>query len=142
MAYSLERDVVTLHPAASSDTLAYKLSKIFLPCYHSISKFTSKTNPDPELGHLWQCNAGSFQSAGNVLCAILSFGVPTGSIFALYYVETMTVRLVMVSVFNLVFAFVMMFLVASRRAEVFAATAAFAAVQVVFVGGVNFSQGG
>lgn len=75
--------------------------------------------------------------AADFICAFFSFGISTVSIVVLYYVQPMGARLALVSVFNPVFALTMMFVVGHRRGETFAATAAFAAVQVIFVGGVN-----
>ena len=135
-----KRDLIPLCPEAYSDTLAQQLSNPFLPLYHTPLGRHFKPSTDPELGRLWDYKPHNFARAGNVLCILLSFGVPTGSIFALYYVQSQLIRLVMISAFNLLFAIAMVLMTECRRAEVFGATAAFAAVLVVFVGGVNIIQ--
>ena len=112
----------------------------FLPIYHRWVGERRKPRDDPELGPVWEYDSASLTLVGNVLCMLLSFAMPTGSIFALYFIRPTLVRLSLLSVFIFVFAFAMMFVVGNRRGEVFAATAAFAAIQVVFVGGVNIIQ--
>jgi hypothetical protein len=133
-------DMISLFASAHSDTLAQQLWNRFLPWYHNTIGRRRKPYIDPELGQVWEYQPESFTLAGNILCVLLSFAIPTGSIFALYYVRSMTLRLLMMAAFILLFAIMMMFMVGSRREQVFAATAAFAAIQVVFVGGVNIIQ--
>ena len=133
-------DVVSILSSAHSDTFAQQIWSHFLPWYHKWIGWRTKPHVDEELGKIWEYRKESFTIAGNVLCVVLSFAIPTGSIFALYYVSSMLARLLMMAGFILVFACAMMFVVGSRRGEVFAATAAFAAIQVVFVGGVNIIQ--
>ncbi len=133
-------DTVSLLSSAHSDTFAQQLWNHFLPRYHSWIGWRTKPHIDEELGKVWEYRKESFTLAGNILCVVLSFAIPTGSIFTLYYVQSMLARLLVMAGFILVFACAMMFVVGSRRGEVFAATAAFAAIQVVFVGGVNIIQ--
>jgi hypothetical protein len=49
----------------------------------------------------------------------------------------MIARLGVITAMSFLFSFIMTAIVRGRRADVFAATTAFAAVQVVFIGGVN-----
>jgi hypothetical protein len=49
----------------------------------------------------------------------------------------MVARLGVITAMSFIFSVVMTFIVQGRRVEVFAATTAFAAVQVVFLGGPN-----
>lgn len=58
-----------------------------------------------------------------------------GAIVALYLVKDERVRLGLIAVFTCLFASCVGFLTHARRAEMFAATAAYAAVLVVFVSG-------
>jgi hypothetical protein len=66
-----------------------------------------------------------------ILATILLIGAVVG----LYLVKRPVTRLVMISVFTVVFAASIGLLTNARRPEIFAATAAYAAVLVVFVSG-------
>jgi hypothetical protein len=68
---------------------------------------------------------------------ILSSLIPTVSIYALYFLESLIMRLAVITAMSFIFSFVMTVVIQGRRADVFAATTAFAAVQVVFLGGFN-----
>ena len=57
--------------------------------------------------------------------------------FVLCLLKSMLARLSVITAMSFAFAVVMTFIVQGRRVEVFAATTAFAAVQVVFLGGPN-----
>jgi len=78
-----------------------------------------------------------YVTVGNVTCMVLSSVIPTASIFVLYFVKSMIARLAVITAMSFLFSFIMTVIVRGRRVDVFAATTAFAAVQVVFVGGVN-----
>lgn len=84
---------------------------------------------------MWEYKSELFVVLGNIICMIL---VPSASIICLYFVSSMIVRLAVVSGMSFLFSFVMTVTVQGRRVEVFAATTAFAAVLVVFVGSANF----
>ena len=135
-------DLISLLPQSGHDRFGQRLSDRFLPWYHSLIGKHRHPSEDPNLGQIWFYDRDAFTFAGNVICMLLSFAMPTASIFALYYVHSMLSRMLMVATFIFVFASAMMFAVGSRRGEVFAATAAFAAIQVVFVGGINIGQNG
>lgn len=66
-----------------------------------------------------------------ILAAILLIG----AVVSLYYVQSPRAKLALVTVFTLVFAMSVALCTNARKAEVFAATAAYAAVLVVFVSG-------
>ena len=134
-------DLVALMPStAAGDRLASTLRNRVLPWYHRWSQGRRKPRCDPELGEVWEYDSAALTLAGNVLCMFLSFAIPTGSIFTLYFVTSMLARLLIMSAFLFVFSFSMMFVAGHKRGEVFAASAAFAAIEVVFIGGVNIIQ--
>jgi FtsH-binding integral membrane protein len=66
-----------------------------------------------------------------ILAAILLIG----AVVSLYYVSNPTAKLALVAVYTLLFAISVASCTNARKAEVFAATAAYAAVLVVFVSG-------
>jgi hypothetical protein len=85
----------------------------------------------------WEYSNESFVTIGNAICMILSSVIPTVSIFALYFVQSMIARLLVITAMSCLFSLIMTVIVQGKPVEVFAATTAFAAVQVVFVGGVT-----
>lgn len=89
------------------------------------------------LGNLWAYPTRHFVRLANVFCVLMSASVPSASILGLYYVESMVSRLIMITFFTLAFAGIVLLGFGCRRSDTFAATVAFAAVQVVFVQGVE-----
>lgn len=73
-------------------------------------------------------------ATANAISTILSSLLPAVSIVALYFVPHQLARIVSIVAFCLVFSVVLTLITNARRIDCFAATAAFAAVQVVFVG--------
>ncbi|KAK8135396.1 hypothetical protein PG984_003336 [Apiospora sp. TS-2023a] len=76
----------------------------------------------------------SVDKATTVLSSILSAVVLFGSIVSLYFVQNPHALLGMVGVWTILFAVCVGLLTNAKRDQIFAATAAFAAVLVVFVG--------
>ncbi|KAH7390763.1 hypothetical protein DE146DRAFT_766817 [Phaeosphaeria sp. MPI-PUGE-AT-0046c] len=66
--------------------------------------------------------------------SLLASMIPIASIVVLYYVNSMPARLATIAAFNLFISVCLMGLANAKRAEIFAISAAFAAVQVVFIG--------
>ncbi|KAH3964109.1 hypothetical protein HBI56_168030 [Parastagonospora nodorum] len=65
--------------------------------------------------------------------SVLASLLPIASIAVLYCMHSMPMRLVVIAIFNVLVTLCLVGFTDARRAEVFAITAAFAAVQVVFV---------
>jgi hypothetical protein len=133
-------DLVVLSGSQSEqDRFAQYMSDKIVPLYHRyIGHRMKKPVPDKDWSAVWEYKSETFVALGNIICMILSSIIPTASILCLCFVRTMVVRLAVISGMSLIFSFVMVVIVQGRRVEVFAATTAFAAVQVVFVGGTNF----
>jgi hypothetical protein len=72
----------------------------------------------------------------NATSTIMASLLPTVSMFALYFIRDPLARMGAILAFTTLFSIVLTLFTKARRAEVFAAAAAFAAVQVVFVGQV------
>lgn len=70
----------------------------------------------------------------NAISTILSSVVPTMSIVALYFIQGPLARIAAIVVFSLLFSVILTVIAQAKRIDCFSATAAFAAVQVVFVG--------
>ncbi|KAI1430194.1 hypothetical protein F5Y12DRAFT_6913 [Xylaria sp. FL1777] len=91
-------------------------------------------NPEPEKGFEIFTTTGAIIRAGDKIVTVVSCLLITVPIVILNYVTTTALRLVLIIVFTLIFSLALAFMSDAKRKEIFAATAAFVAVQVVFVG--------
>ena len=71
----------------------------------------------------------------STISAIIAASLLIGAIVALYEVQSAGAKLALISVFTVLFAASVGLLTNARRSDVYAASAAYAAVLVVFVGG-------
>jgi hypothetical protein len=117
------------------DRLAETLSSTIIPLYHRlIGCRLHKKVEDSDFAAVWEYKKEALDLFGNLLCMLLSASVPTLSIFVLYFLRSVVARLAVIMIFSLLFSLLMTFVVEGRRSDVWAATTAFAAVQVVFIG--------
>ncbi|KAJ9604652.1 hypothetical protein H2200_010766 [Cladophialophora chaetospira] len=120
------------------DRFAAWVANQLVPVYHRLFGHRwQKRIDDDSLGSYYAYDDQKMAMLGNVLCTVLSTLIPSSSILVLYYVKNMLTRLLLIIGFSSLFSFVMGFVARGHRYEIFAATLAFAAVQVVFVGGVT-----
>ena len=121
------------------DILDSWLADTWIPRWHL--KFGHKRPPnvgaDLGIGELWEYKTYTLQRCGNFICVVLSSIVPIASIQGLYWIPNTLGRLMAITGFIFIFATIMMLVTGCRRFEVFGATAAFAAVQVVFLQGLS-----
>ena len=66
--------------------------------------------------------------------AAVSATLPTAAILVVYFVQNMVHRIGLVIVFTVIFSAALTVLTGAKRIEIFSATAAFAAVEVVYIG--------
>ncbi|KAI0384842.1 hypothetical protein F5Y04DRAFT_277577 [Hypomontagnella monticulosa] len=77
----------------------------------------------------------------NILVAILSSLLPTVMILVLYFINTILWRIGAVIIFTAVFSATLTIFTNAKKVEVYSATAAFAAVEVVFIGSTPLDRG-
>ncbi|GES58894.1 hypothetical protein ATEIFO6365_0003017700 [Aspergillus terreus] len=92
------------------------------------------------LHRIGRFNERSISIAVAVISIIVAAVLLVGCITALYFITNDTAKLGMIAAFTATFALSVGLMTNARRAEIFAATAAYAAVLVVFVGGNINSQ--
>lgn len=126
---------MVLGPRRDHDHFAQYLSDQIVPWYHRYIRRWGRPEGAGEWSTVSEYESQLFVALGNMICMVLSSLIPTSSIYALYFVDSTIQRLAVIAATSFVFSFVMTVIVQGRRADVFAATTAFAAVQVVFVGG-------
>ncbi|KIW94010.1 uncharacterized protein Z519_05326 [Cladophialophora bantiana CBS 173.52] len=129
-------DLITLNKR--TDRFAAWVANALIPFYRKRVGHRLQRRTDEEaLGSYYAYDDKKLAILGNVLCTVLSTMVPSSSILVLYYVKSMLSRLLLIIGFSSLFSLIMGLVAHGRRYEIFAATIAFAAVQVVFVGGVT-----
>jgi hypothetical protein len=84
--------------------------------------------------HLYNYPDGTVALVVNIISTVIAPLLPTVAIFALSFVHAPLVRLGMIMLFTIIFSLTVTLLTRARRVDCFTATAAFAAVLVVFVG--------
>ena len=121
-----------------SDRFAQWIMNAVIPSYHRrVGHWFHKKIDRDDLGDLWYYRDQTFVYIGNVVCILLSSLLPLCCIFALYSVQDTLGRLVLIACFNFVFSMAMTCIGQAQRQDIFAATTALAAVQVVFIGGIE-----
>ncbi|OAK97991.1 hypothetical protein IQ06DRAFT_357127 [Phaeosphaeriaceae sp. SRC1lsM3a] len=125
-------DLVALKVRAEKDALSTWAAKkvvgrLFTCCFKRFVK------PSPGHGLVGVEDTLVYRATYGFTSLVASM-VPIASIVVLYYVDSMPARLATIAVFNLFISICLMGLAKAKRAEIFAISAAFAAVQVVFIG--------
>ncbi|KAG0651501.1 hypothetical protein D0Z07_1897 [Hyphodiscus hymeniophilus] len=147
-------DLLAIRRRDSSDPLSRWIFDRFIPWFHNLigKRFKVRSSsptlcchrqadqkpiasdPSSEIAHY----AGApLHSAINIFVTVLASLIPITSILILYFVSNTLDRLAIVVAFTGLFAFCLAATTRARRVEIFGATSAFAAVQVVFVTGNN-----
>lgn len=127
-------DLVALCRSTEEDRLTQFLRTHFAIFFRRRNKYGQA----PNVVYVSEKYIGAFVGLFNVLVAATFL---FGSIYNLYYVRDPHKRLLLIAAYTTGFAFSIALLTHARRAEVFSACAAYAAVLVVFVSG-DFGNGG
>ncbi|KAF2229072.1 hypothetical protein EV356DRAFT_456550 [Viridothelium virens] len=129
-------DFVTIQPQQSDrDAFTFLLNGALLTFYDRIYGHR-KTRPDSRYGaeDIREYDDAKILRLSKVLSGTLSSLLPTLAILILYFVRRMIIRIALVIIFTGLFSMTLSLLTEAKRVEVFSATAAFAAVEVVFIG--------
>ncbi|KAL5366207.1 hypothetical protein BJX96DRAFT_169742 [Aspergillus floccosus] len=114
------------------DSLTKWICTDFLDWFHKRWGHRAKDKYDLEMGARTY-NYHTIKAYTHAASIVISGLLPASSIIVLYFLRETTAKLMVVFAYNLVFSWVLGFLVKARRAEIFAAATAFAAVQVTLV---------
>jgi len=138
-----EKDLTSLtSPQNDADPLSRWIGTVLIPWFHEVLGYRCKrevTIHDLETGQqvktpIHEYSDSHLQSAVHALSTILSSLLPTVPMFALYFISHPLLKIGAIIAFTCVFSAVLILMTKARRIDCFAASAAFAAVQVVFVG--------
>ncbi|EEU37142.1 uncharacterized protein NECHADRAFT_8348, partial [Fusarium vanettenii 77-13-4] len=135
-------EYVSVTPIASGDRISSLVRGILLDIYHffaeSLKKIQRRFNKTSQsstaaVPRIRKYDDERLQAVSDGITAALASLLPTLMILVLYFVKRMLVRIGLVIVFTTIFSVVMSFYPGAKKGEVFAAVAAFAAVEVVFI---------
>lgn len=147
-------DLVSLHQKPQ-DPFTTWISERITPSFHSLvghffkvcslkscrgyrssvaNFFKQKTVEGDEENGLVHYKDSTLSGITRILTILVSSLLPSASIFILYFVDSLIDRLGVIMGFSVLFSISLAVFTSARRVEIFAATAAFASVQVVFVG--------
>lgn len=123
--FSNPHDLVALRVPADQDRFSSFI-------HQNLGIFFQTTSPDGRTAYTSETAISRFVA---ILSTILAAGLLFGSIITLYVVKSEKALLGMLSAWTVLFAACVGFLTNARRDQLFAATAAYAAVLVVFISG-------
>lgn len=131
-------DIITLLPREKEDMFSDLLTD------HGLSKwfkwgFGKNRKPSQVSGLVWY-GEGTLRRITLLVTTALASLLPILSIVILYHVHPMKARLGIIAAFNVLISFCLALFTSAKRTDIFAVTAAFSAVQVVFVQGENGGQ--
>lgn len=146
----VEYDLTSLSATrANQDSFTLWVEDIVLKYYHRVFGSLYKKRgqiPVPTGGfestptHVY--SEKSVRAMISSINTVLASTLPIVSIFALYSTHDPLVRLLLIAVFSFLFATTISFVSGAKRVDCFSASAAFAAVQVVFISSTNATTGG
>lgn len=131
-------DLIAITSRASNDGFMRWLEEKLLPRLPSmILNLWREPIRGSESTGLSRCNLTLLHILERTLNVVLAALVPSIAVLVLYFIKRLDYRLCAVAAFSTLFAVVLALFTKSRPVEIFTATAAFASVQVVFVGGTT-----
>ncbi|KAH0160420.1 hypothetical protein KCU67_g6731, partial [Aureobasidium melanogenum] len=127
---SSHSDHISLWDIDQRDRFSEAIYGTILRIYH---KLWNKRDEESQSKLLWDDDDERIDQLSNALSAVVSSLLPTLAILVLYFVKSLLIRIILVVIFTGVFSGLLSIFTKARRIEIFSATAAFAAVVVVFV---------
>ncbi|CAG8976009.1 hypothetical protein HYALB_00007536 [Hymenoscyphus albidus] len=126
-------DLLTVKPdSLDGDSFTRLLQKVLIDPFHRL-RSSCRPPPDLENGIYTYVEVTTIRVA-NVIGTAISSILPVSAVVVLYIVRDMLKRLGIVALFTALFSLALMATTRAKRIEIFAATAAFASIQVVFIG--------
>ncbi|PMD21120.1 hypothetical protein NA56DRAFT_626290 [Hyaloscypha hepaticicola] len=129
-----ENDLIAIKPRSLPDLFSQWFTESLVPRYHHLFGKTFKEPlPDDVGSGIYHYKESALECILGILVTVVASLLPICSVVALYMIQSNGVRLGMIAIFSACFALALALMTNARRIEVFAATAAFAAVNVVFL---------
>ncbi|TGJ88741.1 hypothetical protein E0Z10_g47 [Xylaria hypoxylon] len=131
----LSKYIVMKNTATEDDFLTNFVSNVLLRTFHRLFGARWKMGKIiDQRSSLTSYSDTKISKAGSIFAAVLSSALPVLTIFVLDRLHSTTVRIGVTLVFTTAFALMLAAFSSAKRVEIFAATATFAAVEVVFIG--------
>ncbi|KAF8849629.1 hypothetical protein BDZ45DRAFT_772160 [Acephala macrosclerotiorum] len=131
-------DLITIRsPPEESDKFTKLLNGTLLDMYNYMIGRFSKSEKKVIDGKIRVYKKKNISRISNGIVAALSAIIPTVVILTLHFVHRMIYRIGLVIVFTAVFAITLALFTEAKKIEIFSASAAFAAVEVVYIGSTS-----
>ncbi|KAH0159314.1 hypothetical protein KCU67_g7170, partial [Aureobasidium melanogenum] len=124
------------------DLVTKWISERLVPWLFQIGLTTKKPKPDDEELGLVEWSDDSYTTASRTTSIITSSLIPSLAIVVLYFIHSLLARIFVAMGLSFLFSITLALLTSARAAEIFASTAAFAAVLVVFIGSTSIGPSG
>ncbi|KAH8602000.1 hypothetical protein B0O99DRAFT_707615 [Bisporella sp. PMI_857] len=130
--WKISKDLIVLRPSLIGDIFTQLIGMRIIEYYHA---FIGSKRPatDAENG-MREYKDKTILRVTHIIGTIVALLMPVTAIIVLYSIHNMWMRFGMVAVFTVLLSLVLLIITNGKRIEVFAATAAFTSVQVIFVG--------
>ncbi|TVY81624.1 hypothetical protein LSUE1_G004823 [Lachnellula suecica] len=127
-------DLVSLGVLGADDIFFRWISQILGKIKPTIQTNVQEPRQDEHLAGTLVYGEATILHLTRAVATILACVLPVASIALLYTVQSMSKRIGIIAVFTAMFSFTLVLTITAGMADIFAATAAYAAVQVVFIG--------
>ncbi|KAF1931014.1 uncharacterized protein M421DRAFT_57544 [Didymella exigua CBS 183.55] len=135
-------DLISISSRASTDGFQRWFQERLLPrLHHSLLDLWREPMPGAEGTGISRTNGRLLTGMSRTVNITLSSLIPSVAVLALYFIDRLPYRLLAITGFSFTFSLVLAVFTTARPIEIFTATAAFASVQVVFVGGTTGGEG-
>ncbi|KAK4224844.1 hypothetical protein QBC38DRAFT_484584 [Podospora fimiseda] len=123
------------HEDSETDPLTRAIKEYIVPLFHWVlgKRIFKKKIIDAE-AQLSFYEDEKLVKASSIIAVMISSALPVITIFVLNKVKTTNIRIAWTVGFTMIFAMILVLFSSAKRVEIFAATATFAAVEVVFIG--------
>ncbi|EPE28076.1 hypothetical protein GLAREA_04867 [Glarea lozoyensis ATCC 20868] len=125
-------DLLSLDATKNADVFSNWFSEKLLVFYHIVIGSRFQRRVDIESG-VCSYQGHIIHRCISCITVVVASLIPVLAIAVLFCVSSMKIRLLLVALFTVIFTMSLTILTSAKKAEIFAATSTFAAVQVVFI---------
>ncbi|KFY10220.1 hypothetical protein V491_07756, partial [Pseudogymnoascus sp. VKM F-3775] len=129
-----EDDLVAIKARTAPDMFSKWFTETLVPIYHHLlgERFKKPINDEAGEG-IYHYNESVLKATLSTLTTVVASVLPICSVLVQYFVESNSLRLGLIIIFSALFSLALAVMTSARKVEIFAATSAFAAVNVVFL---------
>ncbi|KFY88323.1 hypothetical protein V500_06418 [Pseudogymnoascus sp. VKM F-4518 (FW-2643)] len=129
-----EDDLVAVKARTAPDMFSTWFMETLVPAYHYFigEKFKKPIDEQASEG-IYHYNESVLNATLSTLTTVVASVLPICSVLVQYFVQSNSLRLGLIVIFSALFSLALALMTSARKVEIFAATSAFAAVNVVFL---------